>query len=229
MQYSKIVHFCVLVMISLNIWCKESQAKFPPPPDAPKDSTRGTGERGECDDEIKLEPLIPLNTWGLTLKQSPEIWVYVKYGSLQSNKKIVGTFTLEQRKPAKGRPTRHTIELPKNSSVFSIPIKTSLQDNAWYNWTLELSCKKENKTPLYISGVIGRTSSVDLINQFESSSDLISFYDESYLWYDVLDKIAKLRCSNPGNSSYRSTWIKLMKTESISLSDNASQAELVCK
>jgi hypothetical protein len=230
MQYSKSVLFFALAMISLGFCCKESQAKFSPPKDAPQGATRGTGGRGECDNvEIELEPLVPSNTWGLTLKQSQRIWVYVKYGSLKSNKNMTGTFTLEQRKPTKGNPIRNKIELPKNSSVFSIPIETSLQDNAWYNWTLELSCKNKKKTPPYTSGVISRKNSVDLMRQFESSSDLISFYENHYLWYDVLDEIAKLQCSNPGNLSYRSTWANLMNTKGINLSNNASQAELVCK
>jgi Domain of Unknown Function (DUF928) len=235
MKYPKLFCLCVLMAMSLSTYCQESQAAsqdpFPPPKDAPKNASRGTGGRGECDGvDFDLEPLIPINTWGLTLKSSPKVWAHIKYYSKPSNRNISGTFTLQQRKPVQGSPTRYTVDLPNTSSVFSIPIESTLQDNGWYNWTLEISCKNQGKTPDNISGVISRISSITLDKQLENSlpSNLPSIYNDYYLWYDVLNKLAKLRCDNPNDSTYKSAWSNLMKMEEFQLSDDLSQSKLVC-
>ena len=232
MNYSRLFHSLILIIVSLNLYPQESKAQFAPPKDAPQNSSRGTGGRGECDGvDLVMEPFIPLNAWGLTLEAYPDVWVYVKYYSQPAGKNIRGTFTLQQRKPAKNPATQSTVDLPNKSSLLRIPIPISLQDKAWYQWTLELSCKNQLNTPTYTSGVIGRISSPDLKPRLDnsSSSDLISIYDKQYLWYDVLNKTIQLRCANPSNSSHTTTWMHLMKMEKVKLSDDASQVNLVCK
>lgn len=239
MQHRKLSCLLAFTLTSLIIYPQQIEAQsinrkqLPPTTDAPKGRARGTGDRGECAGvEFTLIPLIPSNTWGLTIDQNPSVWVYVDYKSARNESQIYGTFTLEKRPfSPESSPVQRSIPLPKTSGVFSIPFPDSLQKDQWYNWYFKIDCQEQEFSgygvPLFIQGSIKRIVSPDLESQVRNASpdELLRLYKEEYLWYDSLSAAARLRCQPSQNFVASDPWIDLL--EAVELGE-LYQAQLIC-
>lgn len=207
--------------------------------DAPSGRDRGTGSRGDCtiaapgeEGEITLTPLIPSDSRGLTLQESPTVWVQVDYKSKTIGNQLLGEFSLEDAQTSiKFPPKRLSVKLPQTTNVFGIPIPQSLEINKWYRWYLVLDCDSQqssnNDSVLAIEGIVQRVSRPKIENQLNSQSpqERIATYTEEGIWYDALKETAILRCSNPQNATLGEPWTALLRDVGL---DKVALTPLIC-
>lgn len=204
--------------------------------DAPKGRQRGFASRS-CDIvKLSIIPLVPSDSRGLTIKQSPTIWVNLTYDQKLNNKnqpEIIGNFSLEDIKSNVKVVKDATIKLPNDSRNLKIEIPYSLQEGNWYRWYLvipqdHLDCAVDgsNSTNIIsVEGLIQRVSSIhDTTNAVkQKSEELLTLYSQNGLWYDALDEAAKLKCQRP---PLLEPWNNLLKQAEFNAKElrNISQA-----
>ncbi|NES84230.1 MAG: DUF928 domain-containing protein [Moorea sp. SIO2B7] len=204
---------------------------------APSGRDRGTGSRGDCpiassgtEGKITLTPLIPSDSKGLTVEESPTIWIQVSYNSDQIEKEITGEFSLEDSETyLKVAPKQIPVTLPKTSGVFPVSIPHSLEVNKWYRWYLVFDCNSpdsSNDSVLSIEGIVQRVELPGLKSQLETQTrqERIAIYKDKGIWYDVLHEAAMLRCSNPENAA---PWRELLRDDDVKLAE-IEQYKLIC-
>ena len=100
-----------------------------PPPDAPKSGrAKGGASRGKCsvasstlEKQLTLIPLLPSSGWGLTVSESPTLWVYISYpsGRFEGGTPLRAELSVEERETdSKLEPLSYPLELPKTSGIF---------------------------------------------------------------------------------------------------------------
>jgi hypothetical protein len=216
-----------------------------PPPDAPKSGrAKGGASRGECSlasstlkEELTLIPLLPSNGWGLTVSESPTLWVYISYPSGRFNgeteRHLTAELSVEERETdLKLEPKSYPLELPKTSGIFSVSLPHSLGSNKWYRWYLVVDCQGENisgNDVLQIEGFLYRKGLNDLTKPSESAmpSELVRFYIDNHIWYDAFHEAALLHCNNRSNNELKNYWQTLLKIDAVEL-DEVSDHFLIC-
>lgn len=211
-----------------------------PPPDAPKVGRgQGGASRGECSfadsaSKIALTPLLPADGWGLTVSESPTLWVYVAYpsGKWQGETPLTAELSIEERKTnTKLEPKSYPLELPKNSGIFSITLPHSIQLERWYRWYLAIACQTETALlddALQIEGVLQRRELKRLSNNTESlsRSELVGLYATNHIWYDTFHKAALLHCDNSSDNVSKNYWQTLLESEAVNL--DLSDRPIIC-
>ncbi|MGK7917141.1 MAG: DUF928 domain-containing protein [Prochloraceae cyanobacterium] len=211
-----------------DVWLaseQNNQTSFQQPDyegDAPSGRDRGTGSRTNCPlatsgtaGDISLTPLIPADSRGLTVQESPTIWVRVNYKPDKIEQQLVGEFSLEEiQTNLKLSPKQISVTLPQTSDVFSIPIPHSLEENKWYRWYLVLDCNSQDSDSVWsIDGAIRRVELSDIENQLDTLSpqERIAIYSNQGIWYDALNETAILFCRNQQNPALKQPWSNLLE------------------
>ncbi|NEO47580.1 MAG: DUF928 domain-containing protein [Moorea sp. SIO4A3] len=208
--------------------------------DAPSGRRRGTGNRGYCPmavsemgGNLRMTPVIAKDSRGLTVNESPTIWVHVSYQSEPVERGLSGEFSLQDlTTQTKLAPKYLPVTLPTRSGVFSIPLPYSLEVGKWYRWYLILDCNSpdsfDNDSFLFIEGFLKRVELPEFKHQLDNktSQKLITVYAKNGIWYDALNESAKLRCSNPQNSTFTEAWSRLLKAVQL---EEIAQESLICR
>ena len=206
---------------------------------APSGRDRGTGSRGDCaiaasgtKGEIALTPLMPSDSRGLTVSESPTVWVKVSYNSDQGENELSGEFSLEDAQSyRKLPPKRISVTLPRTSGVFSIPIPHSLEVNKWYRWYLVLDCNSQDSSSsdsvLAIEGMVQRVKLPGSESQLatQTPQERIAIYADQGIWYDALNETVKLSCSNPPSAALGEPLKVLLRDVGL---DGVAQNHLIC-
>ncbi len=201
--------------------------KQPPPDDnAPTGRTRGTGTRGEC--PIKVTPIIPLDSKGLTVAESPTIWFYVNYPANASTNNVTGEVSLEDTQTYNQlAPRKTTVSLPATSGVFSITLPHSLAQEQWYRWYLAINCNSiansNSNSILVIEGLVSRVAPQNRLAA--TIQEEVASYAQQGIWYDALNSAATLACQN---SPQDRAWMSLLNHDSVQLNEIA-QVSLICQ
>lgn len=209
--------------------------------DAPSGRRRGTGSRGDCPlavsetgGNLTVTPVIDQDSRGLTVNESPTIWVNVSYQSEPVERGLYGEFSLQDSKTnTKLVPKYLPVTLPSRSGVFSIPLPYSLEVGKWYRWHLILDCNSPDSfyddSVLFIRGLLKRVELPKFkypLDTTNSQQKLMELYAENGIWYDALNQAAKLRCSNPQNATFAEAWSRLLKAVEL---EKIAQASLICR
>ena len=213
---------------------RRSPAKFKqpqPPPDAPK-AGRGQGgaSRGECNRidspaKIAITPLLPTNGWGLTVSQSPTLWVYVAYSGdrSQSETPLKAELSVEDRQTdTKLEPKSYPVELPKTSGIFSIALPHTIELEQWYRWYLVTNCQTATSSigdVVQIEGFLQRKELNNSTHNLEelSPTERVSSYIEKRIWYDAFDEAVLLHCNNQSDNESKNYWQTLLKSDAVNL------------
>lgn len=229
--------FAILVGLNvgyLQVKAQENQNKNPQKPlievtfiepnydgEAPQGKTRGFASR-TCDiSKLSMAPIIPKDSRGLTIQQSPRVWVNITYdqnSDSKQNSEIMGDFSLEDINSTVKVVKDSKVKIPLNSTNLSIKIPYSLEEGKWYRWYLvipldNLDCTVEgtNSTNMIsLEGTIQRVSHTDDPTNLskQKSEDLVRVYSQKGFWYDALEEAAKLKCQIP---SLLEPWNHLLK------------------
>ncbi|WP_424096373.1 DUF928 domain-containing protein [Moorena producens] len=208
--------------------------------DAPSGRRRGTGSRGDCPmavsetgGNLRVTPVIHKDSRGWTVNEFPTIWVHVSYESESVERVLYGEFSLQDlTTQTKLAPKYLPVTLPSRSGVFSIPLPYSLEVGKWYRWYLILDCNSpdsfDNDSFLFIEGFLKRVELPEFKHQLDNktSQKLITVYAKNGIWYDALNESAKLRCSNPQNSTFTEAWFRLLKVVEL---EEIAQESLICR
>lgn len=154
-------------------------------------------------------------------------------GKWEGETPLTAELSVEERKTdTKLEPKSYSLELPKNSGIFSISLPHSLQSNKWYRWYLVVECQTENASAndvLQIEGFLQRRELNDLDNNRESlnSPELISLYTENHIWYDAFLEATLLYCNNRQDNDLKNYWQTLLKSDEVNL-EAVSDRPVIC-
>lgn len=238
---SIVVFLFLLMGFSLTSWAKSDREssrynfhkqlrfkrpKLPPNLGSPPRG-RGGGSRGDCPYKPELPPmtaLIPGNATKLTVRESPTVWVYVPYTSEEVSQ---GEFYL-QNEDGKQEFFRVNFQLPRTPGVVGIqfPSNYSLTLNKIYQWNFELDCPTENELEYRRAIVIGVIQRIDpsavIEEQPESSSlEQVNFYALAGIWYEAIDRLARLKLNSNERDLIEMEWNNLLRDENILLEEIA--------
>ncbi len=211
-----------------------------PPPDAPKSGrAKGGASRGKCslanstsNKGLTLIPLLPSDGWGLTVSESPALWVYISYssGRFEGETPLIAELSVEERKTdLKLEPKSYPVKLPKTSGLFSISLPHSLGSDQWYRWYLVVNCQGENPSSNDVLQIEGFLHRKDLTKPSKSAlqSELINFYTNNNIWYDAFHQAALLHCNNKQDNDLSNYWQTLLKNDAVKL-DEMSDHSVIC-
>lgn len=201
-----------------------------PPPDAPKVGRgQGGASRSECSiansTSTTVTPLLPANGWGLTVSESPTLWVYVAYssGKWQGETPLTAELSVENRQTdTKLEPKSYSLELPKTSGIFSISLPHSIESEQWYRWYLVTNCQTATSSTdniLQVEGFLQRKELNNLTYDPEllNSAKRVSSYTEKHIWYDAFHEAVLLHCNNQSDNELKNYWQTLLKSDAVDL------------
>lgn len=211
----------------------------PPPDDAPDGRRRGTGSRTEYSSNsgrrgnITLTPLIPSDSWGYTISESPIIWVYIQHSSGKSTEKIQGRFSLQDPTKNKELLPNISVTLPQESGIFGIrlPHSYSLPSGKMYRWYLALDdC--EDDCEIFVDGWVRRqvenSENRELqrqLAQAKTAQERYILYSQAGIWYDAMNEAAQIRCNNLQNHSLNDPLAIALKAVEL---EDIAQTPLIC-
>ena len=153
--------------------------------------------------------LLPQSYFGTTVAQHAEILVYVPQSQARES-----VFSL---KDAQGN-TLHEMNVPISgqAEVISIKVPTELKLEKDYQWFLALKIDGElsTRTP-YVDGWIKRIRPNQEIAASMQQGDLLKqakAFGKHGVWYDCVSALAKLKATQPNNSSLNKHWSELLES-----------------
>ena len=223
---------------------RRSPAKFQqpePPPDAPKVGRgKGGASRGECNSsnsasKTTITPLLPANGWGLTVSESPTLWVSVTYSGdrWQGETPLTAELSVEDRQTdTKLEPKSYSLELPKTSGIFSIALPHTLRSGQWYRWYLVTNCQTATSLTDDVLQIEGFLQRKELSNstynpEFLSSVEQVNSYTEKRIWYDAFHEAVLLHCNNQSDNESKNRWQTLLKSDAVNL-EKISDRPIFC-
>lgn len=189
----------------------------PPDVTAPANRQGGT-HRGNklCPAGLSITPLVPPTNIGLTLTDSPTIFVYVP----QTSAKIEFTVLNDKEEEVV---YEKTFKLDKSGIVgVTIPAtdnNKSLQVGKRYVWSFSLVCDPEDRAAdLVVKGFVQRiepqgTLKSDLANPDPMTR--LNVYAQNGIWYETLATLAQMRRQTPGDVKLTAKWTQLLQSQGL--------------
>ena len=190
------------------------------PPDVTAPSNRQGGtHRGSqlCPAGLSVTPLVPPTNIGLTLAESPTIFVYVP----QTSAEIEFTLLTENEDKIVYEKTFKVDE----SGIVGINIPAtgdnskSLEVGKRYVWSFSMICEPENRSAdSVVKGFVQRvepqpTLTSDLANPDPMSR--LNVYAKNGIWYETLDTLAQMRRQTPGDARLTAKWTQLLQSQGL--------------
>ena len=177
--------------------------------------------RGDCPNvDTPLTALLPLSHWGKTINERPTFWFYVPY-SVKQIQEVEFVLQDEQRQDI----YRSYLTLDKTPGYvnFSLPSTVSpLELSKWYVWYFKVYCScQEFSAPLFVQGWVKRVPLNSVLNSElkQTSQRRDRVYARYQIWYDAVDRLARLHLVNPVNPTLRKDWHKLLSTKGVRLEE----------
>jgi len=190
----------------------------PPDVTAPANRQGGT-HRGNklCPAGLSITPLVPPTNIGLTLTDSPTIFVYIPNTSPEIE------FTLLNEKEDKVVYEK-TFKLDKSGIVgVSIPATVdnnkSLEVGKRYVWSFSMVCDPEDRSAdSVVKGFVQRiepqaTLKNDLANPDPMTR--LNVYAKNGIWYETLATLAQMRRQTPGDARLTAKWTQLLQSQGL--------------
>lgn len=178
----------------------------------------GGGSRSPCSSKsIPLTALIPESNWGKTVAATPTFWFYVPYSPDEARS---GEFVLQDEKY--NDVYRTAFSLPPTPGFVSLTIQSpdgTLKADKWYFWLFKLYCGEKSSTPVSVEGWVQR---VALTSELESqlkagTTEDYAVYSANGIWYDAVDRLARLRLVDPQNVLLSGEWVELLESRGVGL------------
>ena len=192
---------------------------FKPPQDVTAPSSRQGGtHRGSklCPAGLSITPLVPPTNIGLTLTESPTIFVYVP----QTSAKIEFTVLNDKEEEVV---YEKTFKLDKSGIVgVTIPAKgnnKSLEVGKRYVWSFSLVCDPEDRSgDLVVKGFVQRIEPLATLKSDLANADQmtrLNAYAENGIWYETLATLAQMRRQTPGDARLTAKWTQLLESQGL--------------
>lgn len=183
------------------------------------------GTRGGClnpNPEKKLTALVPNDVYGVTTSAYPTLLFYVP--SVGANQSPTLNFSLEDDTGDTREETSiYKANILTNSKGGIVAIKLPkeaggkpLEINKDYLWKMSLSCGADSDAGQnFVQGRIRRIAlKPSLKNKLKQAktSDKVSVYAESEIWFDAIATLAEVRRNNPGDTNAYNSWKQLLQS-----------------
>ena len=181
-------------------------------------SRQGGTHRGSklCPAGLSITPLVPPTNIGLTLTESPTIFVYVP----RTSAKVEFTVLNEKEEEVV---YEKTFKLDKSGIVgVTIPAtgnNKSLEVGKRYVWSFSLVCDPEDRSgDLVVKGFVQRiepqaTLKNDLANADQMTR--LNVYATNGIWYETLATLAQMRRQTPGDARLTAKWTQLLESQGL--------------
>ena len=191
---------------------------FKPPDVTAPTSRQGGAHRGSklCPAGLSITPLVPPTNIGLTLTESPTIFVYVP----QTSAKLEFTVLNENEDEVV---YEETFKVDKSGIVgVTIPANAnnkSLEVGKRYVWSFSLVCDPEDRAgDLVVKGFVQRiepqaTLKNDLANPDPMAQAIA--YAKNGIWYETVATLAQMRRLAPDDSEPRAEWTQLLQSQGL--------------
>lgn len=190
----------------------------PPDVTAPAGRQGGT-HRGNklCPAGLSITPLVPPTNIGLTLTDSPTIFVYIPNTSPEIE------FTLLNEKEDKVVYEK-TFKLDKSGIVgVSIPATVdnnkSLEVGKRYVWSFSMVCDPEDRSAdLVVKGFVQRIEPQATLKSDLADPDpmtRLNVYAQNGIWYETLATLAQMRRQTPGDARLTAKWTQLLQSQGL--------------
>lgn len=180
---------------------------------------------------IPLIALIPPSTLGVTLDEYPTLYFYIPEVNLKNVQvefslynQDLDTILYEQE-----------ITLPDSDTIVAVdlgnaPDLPALEVNKPYFWSLSIIFDPFDRSDsTYVTGWIQRITPNPQLNQQLNRATpeaKPAIYANHGIWYETLESLVQLRCSQPDNSTFSSNWQSLL--EQVGLSEIATKPLAQC-
>jgi hypothetical protein len=191
---------------------------FKPPNVTAPSGRQGGTHRGSklCPAGLSITPLVPPTNIGLTLTESPTIFVYVP----RTSAKVEFTVLNEREEEVV---YEKTFKLDKSGIVgVTIPAtgnNKSLEVGKRYVWSFSLVCDPEDRSgDLVVKGFVQRiepqaTLKNDLANADQMTR--LNVYATNGIWYETLATLAQMRRQTPGDARLTAKWTQLLESQGL--------------
>ncbi len=184
----------------------------------------GGGSRSPCSStSIPLTALMPESNWGKTVAATPTFWFYVPYSPTEARS---GEFVLQDEKYNDIYRTPFT--LPQTPGFVSLTVQSpegTLQTDKWYFWSFKLYCGQKSSTPVFVEGWVQRVAlTSQLEQQLKTTTEDYAVYWAGGIWYDAVDRLAKLRLADTKNVLLNREWVELLESRGVGLNQLAQES-----
>ncbi|MEG3859647.1 DUF928 domain-containing protein [Microcoleus sp. herbarium12] len=193
---------------------------FQPPNVTAPGGRQGGTHRGSklCPAGLSITPLVPPTNIGLTLTESPTIFVYLP----QTSAEIEFTLLTENEDKVV---YEKTFKVDKSGIVgIAIPASSdsnkSLEVGKRYVWSFSMVCEPEDRSAdLVTKGFVQRIEP-----QPNLKSDLVAnpdpmtrldVYAKNGIWYETLATLAQMRRQTPGDARLNAKWTQLLESQGL--------------
>ena len=190
------------------------------PPDVTAPSNRQGGtHRGSqlCPAGLSVTPLMPPTNLGLTLTESPTVFVYVP----QTSAEIEFTLLTENEDKIVYEKTFKVDE----SGIVGINIPAtkdnskSLEVGKRYVWSFSMICEPEDRSAdSVVKGFVQRVEPQPTLKSDLANPDpmaRLNVYAKNGLWYETLDTLAQMRRQTPGDARLTAKWTQLLQSQGL--------------
>ncbi|MEG4282525.1 DUF928 domain-containing protein [Microcoleus sp. A006_D1] len=180
---------------------------------------QGGTHRGSklCPAGLSITPLVPPTNIGLTLTESPTIFVYVP----QTSAEIEFTLLTENEDKVV---YEKTFKVDKSGIVgINIPASgdnnKSLEVGKRYVWSFSMVCEPDDRSAdSVIKGFVQRiepqaTLKSDLANPDPMTR--LNVYAKNGIWYETLATLAQMRRQTPGDARLTAKWTQLLQSQGL--------------
>ena len=226
-----VLTFCVLTILITPYWHSKvvAQENFnsgsatpfkvtfnPPAGDKPKTSIGGASRSiGQCinqaeNSELPLTPLLPAAAKGLTVASHPTVLAYLPETSAQ---KVFFSWRDEHNNDH----YQTILPIENKAGIISLTLPEDappLEVGKNYQWALAIMCdgRLQPDSPI-IQGQIQRVEMLPSLSarlKIADALEMAAIYGEAGIWYETVATLAKLKTTQPNNSSLISNWQELL-------------------
>jgi HPt (histidine-containing phosphotransfer) domain-containing protein len=180
---------------------------------------QGGGSRGSCliANQPPLTALVPVDSTGYTLSQSPSFWFYQPY-SLGKGQGLEFVLKDSQDNLVHSQAIADQ-DIAAGLIQLSLPESVVLAPDQSYEWYVLVRCDATNAERfVFVNGAIRRLERPDLQNRIGTlpSAAHANLYLTENLWYDAVDAAATQLQNAPQNSDFQQQWTQLLETVGLS-------------
>ncbi|MEQ8996361.1 MAG: DUF928 domain-containing protein [Coleofasciculus sp. B1-GNL1-01] len=170
---------------------------------------------------IPLMALIPQSTFGKTLDEYPTLYFYIPDVSL---KNVKAEFSFYDQN-LKSIIYEKEIPLHESDSIVAVDLANAsdlppLEVDKPYFWYFSIIFDPYDRSDsTYVGGWIQRVTPTSRINQEldrATPEAKPAIYANHGIWYETLESLAQLRCSDPENSTLASNWQSVLQQVGLS-------------
>ncbi|MEG4573844.1 DUF928 domain-containing protein [Microcoleus sp. N3A4] len=192
---------------------------FQPPDVTAPGSRQGGTHRGTklCPAGLSITPLVPPTNIGLTLTESPTIFVYVP----QTSAEVEFTLLTEKEDAVV---YEKTFKVDKSGIIgVSIPAtgdnNKSLEVGKRYVWSFSMVCDPEDRSAdSVVKGFVQRIEAQATLKSDLANPDpmtRLNVYAKNGIWYETLATLAQMRRQTPEDARLTAKWTQLLQSQGL--------------